>query len=225
MAEHIRMEGRPHEGRPGSLGELIHTAVRHAIEVAVDVELTTALGAARYARCGSRCGYRNGTKPRTLTGPTGPLALSVPRATVFTPTGSREWRSVLLPRYHRRMREVNEAVVATYLAGGTPGGFAGPSAHCSRPRRCRRARSRGSWGPSRPTWRPGGRGRWLASTCWGCISMPCSCGCAARGRSSASPSSASSRFSPTARSSSWPSSSVGGGRNLRGVESLPDRPG
>jgi transposase-like protein len=118
MAEHIRMEGRPHEGRPGSLGELIHTAVRHAIEVAVDVELTTALGAARYARCGSRCGYRNGTKPRTLTGPTGPLALTVPRATVFTPTGSREWRSVLLPRYHRRMREVNEAVVATYLAGG-----------------------------------------------------------------------------------------------------------
>jgi putative transposase len=118
MAEHIRMEGRPHEGRPGSLSELIHTAVRHAIEVAVDVELTTALGAPRYARCGSRCGYRNGTKPRTLTGPTGPLALTVPRATVFTPTGSREWRSALLPRYHRRMREVNEAVVATYLAGG-----------------------------------------------------------------------------------------------------------
>jgi Transposase, Mutator family len=112
------MERRPHEGRPGSLGELIHMAVRHAIEVAVDVELTTALGAPRYVRCGSRCGYRNGTKPRTLTGPTGPLALTVPRATVFTPTGSREWRSALLPRYHRRLREVNEAVVATYLAGG-----------------------------------------------------------------------------------------------------------
>jgi transposase-like protein len=118
MAEHIRMAGRPHEGRPGSLGELIHTAVRRAIEVAVDVELITALGAPRYARCGSRCGYRNGTKPRTLTGPTGPLALTVPRATVFTPTGSREWRSALLPRYQRRLREVNEAVVATYLAGG-----------------------------------------------------------------------------------------------------------
>jgi len=118
MAEHTSRGGRPHDGRPDSLGELIHTAVRHAIEVAVDVELTTALGAPRYARCGSRCGYRNGTKPRTLTGPTGPLALTVPRATVFTPTGSREWRSALLPRYQRRMREVNEAVVGTYLAGG-----------------------------------------------------------------------------------------------------------
>jgi transposase-like protein len=118
MAEHIRMEGRSHDGRPGALGELIHTAVRRAIEVAVDLELTTALGASRYARCGSRCGYRNGTKPRTLTGPTGPVALTVPRATVFTSTGSREWSSALLPRYQRRLREVNEAVVATYLAGG-----------------------------------------------------------------------------------------------------------
>ena len=71
MGEHIRTGARPHDSRPGSLGELIHAAVRHAIEVAVDVELTTALGAPRYARCGSRCGYRNGTKPRTLTGPTG----------------------------------------------------------------------------------------------------------------------------------------------------------
>jgi transposase-like protein len=118
MGEHTRLGGRPHDGRPGSLGELIHAAVRRAIEDAVDAELTTALGAPRYARCGSRCGYRNGTKPRTLTGPTGPVALAVPRATVFTPTGSREWRSALVPRYQRRLREVNEAVIATYLAGG-----------------------------------------------------------------------------------------------------------
>jgi len=79
MGEHIRKWGPPRDGRPVALGELIHTAVRHAIEVAVDMELTAALGAPRYERCGSRCGYRNGTKPRTLTGPTGPLALTVPR--------------------------------------------------------------------------------------------------------------------------------------------------
>jgi transposase-like protein len=30
----------------------------------------------------------------------------------------REWTSALVPRYQRRLREVNEAVVATYLAGG-----------------------------------------------------------------------------------------------------------
>jgi transposase-like protein len=100
------------------LGELIHAAVRRAIEVAVDEELTAALGVSAYQRGGERCGYRNGTKPRTVTGPTGPLALTVPRASLFTPTGRREWASTLLPRYQRRLREVNEAVVAVYLAGG-----------------------------------------------------------------------------------------------------------
>ncbi|HEV8673480.1 MAG TPA: IS256 family transposase [Methylomirabilota bacterium] len=117
MAEHIRIEARPHDGRPSPLGELIHAAVRRAIEVAVDEELTAALGARPYERGDARGGYRNGTKARTLTGPTGPLALAVPRARLFTPTGRREWVSSLLPRYQRRLREVNEAVVATYLAG------------------------------------------------------------------------------------------------------------
>jgi transposase-like protein len=83
----------------------------------VDEELTAALGARPYERGGGRGGYRNGTKARTLTGPTGPLALAVPRARLFTPTGRREWASSLLPRYQRRLREVNETVVATYLAG------------------------------------------------------------------------------------------------------------
>jgi hypothetical protein len=50
MEEDIRKAARPHDGRPGSLGELIHAVVRRAIEVAVEVELTAALGAARYAR-------------------------------------------------------------------------------------------------------------------------------------------------------------------------------
>jgi transposase-like protein len=57
----------------------------------VDEELTAALGAAPYERGGGRCGYRNGTKARTLTGPTGPLALAVPRARLVTPSGPQEW--------------------------------------------------------------------------------------------------------------------------------------
>jgi transposase-like protein len=93
-------------------------AVRRAIEVAVEEELTAALGATRYARDVGRGGYRNGCCARTLTGPTGPLALTLPRATLFAVSGTREWRSNLVPRYQRRLREVNEAVVATYLAGG-----------------------------------------------------------------------------------------------------------
>jgi transposase-like protein len=118
MDEHTRKVGRLHEGRPRALGALIHDAVRRVIEVAVEEELTAALGAVRYARDVGRGGYRNSHRPRALTGPTGPMALTLPRATLFTPMGPREWTSALVPRYQRRLREVNEAVVATYLAGG-----------------------------------------------------------------------------------------------------------
>lgn len=61
MDELTRNAARPREGRPSSLGERIHAAVRRAIEVAVDEELTAALGARPYERGGDRCGYRNGT--------------------------------------------------------------------------------------------------------------------------------------------------------------------
>ena len=98
-----------------SLGELIHEHVRVAIETAVHEELHVALGVRSYERHEARRGYRNGMKSRTLTGPSGPLALTVPRATLF---GGREWTSALLPRYQRRLPEVNEAIAATYLAGG-----------------------------------------------------------------------------------------------------------
>lgn len=118
MGEHTRKEAVPNRRRTGTLGELIHEAVRRSIELAVEEELTAALGATRYARDVGRGGHRNGRRPRTLTGPTGPLGLTLPRATLFVPSGTREWTSALVPRYLRRLREVNEAVVATYLAGG-----------------------------------------------------------------------------------------------------------
>jgi putative transposase len=92
--------------------------VRRVIELAVEEELTAALGADRYTRDANRGGHRNGHRSRTVTGPTGPLALTLPRATLFAASGTREWTSALVPRYQRRLREVNEAVVATYLAGG-----------------------------------------------------------------------------------------------------------
>jgi mutator family transposase len=76
------------------------------------------LGAGRYERRASRQGYRNGTKTRTLSGPTGAMALTLPRATVETAGGRTEWTSRLVPRYQRRFAEVNPAVLATYLAGG-----------------------------------------------------------------------------------------------------------
>jgi hypothetical protein len=49
-------------------------------------------------------------------GTDGPVPLTLPRATLFA--GAQEWTSRIVPRYQRRMPEVNEAIVATYLAGG-----------------------------------------------------------------------------------------------------------
>src|SRR5260370_1432940 len=76
-----------------SLGELIHEHVRVAIETAIHEELYVALGVRSYERHEARRGYRNGRKTRTLTGPSGPLTLRVPRATLF---GGRERTSALL---------------------------------------------------------------------------------------------------------------------------------
>ena len=116
MGKSIRDGARAQEHQLGSLSELIHQHVHVAIELAVHEELRAALGATPYERSDVRRGYGNGTKARTLTGPTGAVQLSLPRATLFA--GPKEWTSRIIPRYHRRMPEVNEAIVATYLAGG-----------------------------------------------------------------------------------------------------------
>ncbi len=102
-----------------SLGELLHRRVRETVEQAVEEELLAALGAKLYERVDQRAGYRNGTRERTLTGPTGPVELTLPRARVFTADGGdEEWRPTIVPRYQRRMREINEAVAGVYLSGG-----------------------------------------------------------------------------------------------------------
>jgi putative transposase len=102
-----------------SLGELIHQTVRKAIEQAVEEELHAALGAGPYERRAERSGYRNGAKTRTLTGPTGPVELTLPRGRLVRDDGgTEEFCSTVLPRYQRRMREINEAIVGVYLSGG-----------------------------------------------------------------------------------------------------------
>jgi putative transposase len=118
MGKGIKEDARAHELEPVSLSALIHQHVRIAIETAVHEELRAALGTSPYERSEVRRGYRNGIRERTLTGPTGPVALALPRATLFKGASAKEWTSTIVPRYQRRMPEVNEAVVATYLAGG-----------------------------------------------------------------------------------------------------------
>src|SRR3989442_11040792 len=118
MGKSIKQPVASHELQPVSLSELIHQQVRVAIETAVHEELRAVLGTSPYERSEVRRGYRNGIRERTLTGPTGPVALALPRATLFRGAGATEWTSTIVPRYQRRMPEVNEAVIATYLAGG-----------------------------------------------------------------------------------------------------------
>src|SRR2546429_6716420 len=105
MAEAISKSVGAHELEPVSLSTLIHQHVRLAIETAVHEELRAALGTSPYERSDVRRGYRNGTKARTLTGPTGPVALMLPRATLFEAVGGKEWRSTIVPRYQRRLPE------------------------------------------------------------------------------------------------------------------------
>ena len=114
MDKRIRKPAAAHEPERTSLGELIDQHIRVAIETAVHEELRAALGTTPYERSDLRRGYRNGTKARTLTGPTGSVERRLPRATLFGAAGGKEWKSAILPRYQQRMPQVNEAVVATY---------------------------------------------------------------------------------------------------------------
>ncbi len=104
-----------------SLMELIHGQIRRTIEEVLECELSAALGAERYQRgVRSRGGYRNGRRLRRLSGPTGEVELRVPRAILHQhqpAAQGREWSSRLLPRYQRRMAEIDQAMVAAYLAG------------------------------------------------------------------------------------------------------------
>ena len=81
------------------------------------MELAAALGSARHERTTRRAGYRHGALDRTITTSEGLRVLRVPRGRVRDDDGWREFHSQLLPRYARRTREVDAAVLGSYLAG------------------------------------------------------------------------------------------------------------
>ena len=93
--------------------------VLEAIEVVLEEEVNQALGCGSYERAEDRRGYRNGAETRRVTMSVGTRELRVPRARVRDEeTGeTTEFRSELLPRYARRTREVDEAILGTYLSG------------------------------------------------------------------------------------------------------------
>ena len=97
---------------------LLRLRVREAIEITLEEELAEALGCGRYERSGERRGYRNGKQRRLITTAYGPKELEIPRGRVVLEDGtSTEFRSAIVPRYQRRSREVDEAILGAYLAG------------------------------------------------------------------------------------------------------------
>jgi putative transposase len=92
--------------------------IREALEVSLTEEITAALGSDRHERTESRRGYRHGALERTVTTAQGVRTLTIPRGRVVTDDGATtEFRSRLLPRYARRTREVDEAILGCYLGG------------------------------------------------------------------------------------------------------------
>jgi transposase-like protein len=92
--------------------------IREALDVALAEELAAALGSDRHERTDGRRGYRNGTVERTLTTPDGTRTVTVPRGRIAgSDDTTAEFHSQLLPRYARRTREVDEAILGCYLGG------------------------------------------------------------------------------------------------------------
>ena len=97
---------------------LLQARIVEAVEEVLREERTMMLGAGRYERTEVRRGSRNGEKRRVVTTERGRVELSVPRGRVLEPDGTtREFQSEILPRYARRTRRVDEAILGVYLAG------------------------------------------------------------------------------------------------------------
>jgi transposase-like protein len=96
----------------------LRDGVRRAIETVLEEELLAALGADDHVRTPLRRGYRHGTTERTLTTREGTRAITVPRARLRAPDGHvQEFQSTVVPRYARRTREVDEALLGCYFGG------------------------------------------------------------------------------------------------------------
>lgn len=98
--------------------EMLRAKIVEAIQEVLHEEVNAILGCFRHERAASRSGYRNGIETRRVTTETGAVELKIPRARLGQSDGSEtEFRSVMLPRYQRRTRQVDEALLGAYLAG------------------------------------------------------------------------------------------------------------
>lgn len=100
------------------LQDLLRTKILKTVEEILEEELSAALSCERHERTEERRGYRNGKQVRRITTEVGPVTLKVPRGRLQQNDGSTgEFESHVLPRYARRTRRVDEAILGIYLAG------------------------------------------------------------------------------------------------------------
>lgn len=100
------------------LMEAVRGKIREAITKIVGEELNGVLGARPNERTESRRGYRHGSEERTLTTATGKTTFQMPRAKLFAANGKdQEWQSTMIPRYARRCRSVDAALLGMYFGG------------------------------------------------------------------------------------------------------------
>jgi len=96
----------------------LRSRVLEAIETVLEEELTEALGCESHERTDGRRGYRNGAGVRRLTTEVGTREVRVPRGRLHREDGTTaEFRSEVLPRYARRTKVIDEAILGIYLAG------------------------------------------------------------------------------------------------------------
>jgi len=95
---------------------LLRCKVLEAVQAVLEEELSEALGTSRYERSEGRRGYRNGHESRRLTTCIGTRDLELPRGRIVQDDGSTlEFRTKVPPRYRRRTREVDEAILGASL--------------------------------------------------------------------------------------------------------------
>jgi transposase-like protein len=98
--------------------QMLQDRLKSAVELLLEEELEGVLASRWYERTDRRRGYRHGGRRRRVTTQAGTRELKVPRARLIGPDGgTSEFHSELLPRYARRARQIDEAILGIYLAG------------------------------------------------------------------------------------------------------------
>lgn len=100
------------------LTEALRGRIRGFLTELINQEADAVLGAGSYERTGARRGYRHGKVERELTTSFGKTEFDRPRVKMFDEDGKLvEWRSTMLPRYGRRCRSVDAALLGLYFGG------------------------------------------------------------------------------------------------------------